>query len=866
MGKKLSEYFLNNILNDEQLNEYFQNLLVLYAKSLFYSTVIKFDSKLEILLRYADILSLSEFEIHQNLAQQIVILLSQIFPDNELVKVVKENVYKNVSNFASLDLLGSKNKLANIESNFLNELTFNTHKIENLIPDSSKSFFDMQKIILSSMQNSQYYSFSAPTSMGKTFVITNFIKMLLKKGSNDNFAIIVPTRALLSEIANKIINDFKDYLGVGCHKVVTTVASVSSDDKIIAILTPERLYYSLLKKPEIKFQYLFIDEAHKISSKDKRSVIYYKILDIFKEENTHIYFSSPVIPNPDVYLNLTNFYTNSNSSERAFCYSPVIQNKVSIDFRDKTFKIYNNLSNIFIDCGNLLQNIADKMDLLLQLGKNKCNLVYVSSANKAISTAIALQKLLKKKNQLNITGDQKEELENVALEIQKKIHDDYYLAKLIRQGIAYHIGALPAEIRDKIEYLLRKGCIKYCFCTSTLLEGVNVPVDNLFIFDIKKGNARMSEIDAFNLIGRAGRVTLNEYGNAFIIIEDDSTQKYFDEVLLQPLPNQKLLSSNVLKPKHKKLIVETLLEGKTNLLDENKKYQDCDFSEETYEYAAKCLNMLLLDICSKNRSYIVKDFEKSGALSPQNIIDIKSKFLDYKHDDKDLNISARQKHSLYNAVKNKTIDYPSTFDYSECVDFLNKLSDIFEWQIYEKSKLGKGNSIRYYAVMLTQWIKGNGLHEIVRQAIRYRKEHKSKIYNMEHKLIDYDDSIEHKNMVINDTMKDIEEIINYKLSMYFLRLSEAIIKCHGEQALKNDWYEYVEYGTNNKTIIALQKYGFLREEALLLTKSKPMSYIIMEDNNIKIDPQICNAVSKNLQSSIETIKINYPEIFTSCIG
>ena len=65
---------------------------------------------------------------------------------------------------------------------------------------------------------------------------------------------------------------------------------------------------------------------------------------------------------------------------------------------------------------------------------------------------------------------------------------------------------------------------------------------------------------------------------------------------------------------------------------------------------------------------------------------------------------------------------------------------------------------------------------------------------------------------------------------------------------------------------ALQKYGFLREEALLLTKSKPMSYIIMEDNNIKIDPQICNAVSKNLQSSIETIKINYPEIFTSCIG
>lgn len=118
----------------------------------------------------------------------------------------------------------------------------------------------------------------------------------------------------MSEIANNMIIDFKDYLGVGCHKIITNTSSVKKDDKFIAVLTPERFYYSLLKQPEIIFNYIFIDEAHKISDKDKRSVTYYKILEMLKgNSNSHIYFSSPIIPNPDIYLELTDFYTQSDN-------------------------------------------------------------------------------------------------------------------------------------------------------------------------------------------------------------------------------------------------------------------------------------------------------------------------------------------------------------------------------------------------------------------------------------------------------------------------------------------------------------------------------------------------------------------------
>lgn len=88
--------------------------------------------------------------------------------------------------------------------------------------------------------------------------------------------------------------------------------------------------------------------------------------------------------------------------------------------------------------------------------------------------------------------------------------------------------------------------------------------------------------------------------------------------------------------------METLLKGRTNLLELGEKYADRGFTETTYEYATKCLNMLLHDICNQNDSYIVRDFRKDKVLSPQNIIDIRNKFGAIVSKDDDINLSARQ--------------------------------------------------------------------------------------------------------------------------------------------------------------------------------------------------------------------------------
>ena len=57
--------------------------------------------------------------------------------------------------------------------------------------------------------------------------------------------------------------------------------------------------------------------------------------------------------------------------------------------------------------------------------------------------------------------------------------------------------------------------------------------------------------------------------------------------------------------------------------------------------------------------------------------------------------------------------------YYECLDFLKKLSKVFQWPVYEKFTLGKGDRLSYYTVILCQWMQGKGLHEIIRGAIKH---------------------------------------------------------------------------------------------------------------------------------------------------
>ena len=83
--------------------------------------------------------------------------------------------------------------------------------------------------------------------------------------------------------------------------------------------------------------------------------------------------------------------------------------------------------------------------------------------------------------------------------------------------MAYHIGFLPSKVRKLIEKLFRERKIKYLFCTSTVIEGVNLPADNLFILSLCNGQPKLSPIELNNLMGRAGRIRYSIYGNIYFV-------------------------------------------------------------------------------------------------------------------------------------------------------------------------------------------------------------------------------------------------------------------------------------------------------------------------------------------------------------
>ena len=80
----------------------------------------------------------------------------------------------------------------------------------------------------------------------------------------------------------------------------------------------------------------------------------------------------------------------------------------------------------------------------------------------------------------------------------------------VRSGAIVHHGDIPQETREVFEEALREGEVQLAICTSTLAEGVNLPIRTLVLYSVQRvgaGGVREDLLtrDIKNLVGRAGR-------------------------------------------------------------------------------------------------------------------------------------------------------------------------------------------------------------------------------------------------------------------------------------------------------------------------------------------------------------------------
>lgn len=143
-------------------------------------------------------------------------------------------------------------------------------------------------------------------------------------------------------------------------------------------------------------------------------------------------------------------------------------------------------------------------------------IIYCSSPNRVRSLA-------KKFTQYLVGGKIQKSQQNYPLVewIENNISKDWSLIKNLEYDIGIHDGALPKHITTTVIEYFNQNKLKYLFCTSTIIEGVNTSAKNIIYFDKYKGlmpNGQPKAIDFFdysNIKGRAGRMMEHFVGKIY---------------------------------------------------------------------------------------------------------------------------------------------------------------------------------------------------------------------------------------------------------------------------------------------------------------------------------------------------------------
>lgn len=638
-----------------------------------------------------------------------------------------------------------------------------------------KTLTDTQYLITERMRGEDYFSFSGPTSLGKSFILKDVIYGIVQRSDLNEHCVVVlvPTRALIGQTAADLRALLKDVPEVN----VATFPSLprflrQTYPRTIFVFTPERLL-RYLADPKRDIDYLIVDEAQKvISKKDARSSIYYHALvEVTRRFATKLIFASPSIKNPELFLELFGKATNGALSVQE---RTVAQQRYFVDLVDRK-QYYFSASDSQQSELDLAPVALTSIDLVKSLSGVRKSIVYINSSAKAAKFAMDLASLPEVED---------EAINRLIKFVKEHIHKDYYLATSLKHGVAFHHGKMPQEVREKVEALFSDpdSKLQYIACTSTLLEGVNLPAKNIFVLNDTHGSAGFGKIDFENLAGRAGRLTYDFLGNVICVRHESNAWNGSTRDLIPrgvPITAESFLVNPGRRTKTFTDIAK-VLQGKPLA-----KATTTDERRITEQYSSILLLHLLGKQQTPLRTLLMEKVSDGSKILDKSASDFGGSVEVLRRSPGILpKYQEKVREHLTHGTKSALVPTGVTeFTYDLFESILKRLGDLYNW-IEEESRGRRSDRlvpsteprytkrIRYWARLMSYWVKGDPLVLVIRRTIAYHAERGTIEY------IDYScshtpikerfdpSSPKHINIIIEDMMKDLETGLRFKIISY----------------------------------------------------------------------------------------------------
>lgn len=421
-----------------------------------------------------------------------------------------------------------------------NQFSITLHQLKHEIEIQKQVFLltDFQKRVWDKLDEVKLLGISAPTSAGKSFIILlKAMAQILEK--DGNIIYIVPTLSLVSQVSLDFNRQLKCF-GISGYRVSTTYNSHDINNKRIYVLTQEKAISAFSQKetPFENVRMLVVDEIQNIervaSEDDQRAKTLYDTLIEFR------FSCDPDVtvisgPRIDGLKSLgTSIFQEESTDEQKTMDSPVASftYAVSKEGGKYYFNQYSDISDfiyqIAID-GEFVEgygksqygdNFIEYLSVFIKnLGADACNIIFSPTTGQAMKTAVGLAENFE-------TRENSPEIKELESYIKSTVHENYSLCTAISKGIAYHHGKMPTHVRNVVEYSIKNKMINNVVCTTTLMQGVNLPAQNVIIrnpylaIKTQKGQKpKLTDYEIANLRGRAGRLLKDFIGRTFVLDE-----------------------------------------------------------------------------------------------------------------------------------------------------------------------------------------------------------------------------------------------------------------------------------------------------------------------------------------------------------